>query len=54
MKTRPPQVRKKPPSASVGGREGSIDFGGSSQRKKYVIQRRTANATSKYPQRAWI
>lgn len=54
IKTKPPQVRKKLPSASVGGREGSIDFGGPSQRKKYVRQRRTANATSKFPHRAWI
>jgi hypothetical protein len=54
IKTKPPQARKKLPSASVGGREGSIDFGGPSQRKKYVKQRKTANATSKLPQRAWI
>jgi len=34
MNTSPPQVRKKLPNASVGGREGSIDLGGPSQRKK--------------------
>jgi hypothetical protein len=34
MKTRPPQARKKLPSASVGGREGRIEREGPSQRKK--------------------
>lgn len=44
MKTRPPQVRKKLAKASVGGREGKMDRGGPSQRKKYVKHRRTAKA----------
>ena len=34
IKTNPPQAKKKLPRASVGGREGSIDLGGPSQRKK--------------------
>lgn len=54
MNVSPPQERKKPPKASVGGREGKIERGGPSQTKKYVKQRKTENATSRYPQRAWI
>lgn len=54
IKVNPPHARKKLPSASVGGRDGRIERGGSSQTKKYVRHRSTENATSKYPQRAWI
>jgi len=54
MNTKPPQAKKKLPRASVGGREGRMDFGGLNHRKKYVKQRRTENATSRFPQRAWI
>jgi hypothetical protein len=34
MKVRPPAAKKKLATASVGGREGSTDCGGRSQRKK--------------------
>lgn len=50
MKTSPPHARKKLPSASVGGREGRMERGGLSQRKKYVRQRKTEEATSRFPQ----
>jgi len=54
MNTRPPHARKKLPKASVGGREGRIDRGGPSHRKKYVRHRRTEKATSRFPHKAWI
>jgi hypothetical protein len=54
MNVSPPQARKKLPRASVGGREGRIEWGGPSQTKKYVNHRKIEKARRKYPQRAWI
>jgi hypothetical protein len=52
IKTSPPHERKKLPRASVGGRDGRMEFGGPSHRKKYVKHRMIENPTSKFPQRA--
>jgi len=54
MKTRPPHARKKLPSASVGGRDGRIDCGGPSHKKKYVRHLRTEKPTSRLPHNACI
>jgi hypothetical protein len=53
INTSPPHARKKLPSASVGGLEGSIDLGGPSQRKKYVKHLNTEKATNKLPHNEW-
>ena len=50
IKTKPPHAKKKLPRASVGGREGRIDRGGPSHKKKYVKHRSTEKATSRFPQ----
>lgn len=50
----PPHARKKLASASVGGRPGRTLLGGPIQTKKYVSQRRTANAARRPPQSTWI
>lgn len=53
MNNKPPHAKKKLPRASVGGREGSTDLGGPSQRKKYVRHLSTENPSRSQPHSSW-
>ncbi len=52
INTNPPQAKKNAANASVGGREGRIERGGATQRKKYVRHRRAANPLRRNPHSA--
>lgn len=54
MNIKPPHARKKLPRASVGGREGKMDFGGLIHKKKYVRHLSTENPSKSHPHNWWI